>query len=120
MEKSTTTNPANKGRQLSPTLLTPDTSLVLILDYQDHVMEGIKSTDHELIELNGSALARVSKAFPVPVILSTIGVKMRGDHPTLASIRSELADEPEYDRTTMNAWEDDALREAVEKAVVDV
>jgi nicotinamidase-related amidase len=81
--------------KLSPTLLTPETSLLLILDYQEHVMKDIHSTDLELIELNGRALARASKVFKVPVILSTIGVKLRGDHAT--------------------AWEDDAFRKAVEK-----
>ena len=116
MNNPITARPASDGTQLSDTLLTTETSLVLILDYQQHVMDGIESTDHELIELNGRALARVSKAFKVPVILSTIGVKLRGDHPTLPSIRAELADEPEYDRTTMNAWEDAALREAVKKS----
>jgi nicotinamidase-related amidase len=100
---------------LSPSLLTPETSVVLLVDYQAHVMDGIRSTDHELIELNGRALARASKAFKVPVILSTIGVKLRGDHATLSSIRSDLADEPEYDRNTMNAWDDDTFREAVKK-----
>jgi nicotinamidase-related amidase len=100
---------------LTPALLTPETSAVLILDYQQHVMDGIKSTDLELIELNGRALARATKTFDVPVILSTIGVQMRGDGPTVPSIRSELADHPEYDRTTMNAWEDDAVREAIAK-----
>ena len=99
----------------SPILLTPETSAVLILDYQQHVMEGIQSIDLELLEVNGRALAKATKTFNVPVVLSTIGVKMRGDHPTLPSIREELADEPEYDRTTMNAWEDDAVREAIAK-----
>jgi nicotinamidase-related amidase len=100
---------------LTPALLTPETSAVLILDYQPHVMDGIHSTDLDLIELNGRALARATQVFDVPVVLSTIGVQLRGDQPTVPSVRSELADEPEYDRTTMNAWEDEAVREAIEK-----
>lgn len=99
---------------LSLTLLTPESSLVLILDYQHHVMKGIGSTDHRLIEPNGRALARAAKAVHAPIILSTIGVKLRGDEPTLPSIRKELADLPEYDRATMNAWEDEPFRAAVE------
>jgi nicotinamidase-related amidase len=87
---------------LSPALLTAETSAVVILDYQQHVMDGIHSTDLELIELNGRALARATRTFKAPVVLSTIGVQLRGDHPTLPSIREELADEPEYDRDTMN------------------
>jgi nicotinamidase-related amidase len=100
---------------LSSSLLTPETSAVLLLDYQAHVMEGIRSTDYGLIELNGRALARAAKAFNVPVILSTIGVTLRGDAPTLPSIRAELADQPEYDRATMNAWEDSGIVEAIAK-----
>ena len=99
---------------LSEALLTPESSLVIILDYQHHVLEGIGSTDHALIELNGRALARAAKAVEAPIILSTIGVKLRGDAPTLPSIRQELADLPEHDRDTMNAWEDEPFRAAVE------
>lgn len=72
-------------------------------------------TDLGLIELNGRALARATKTFDVPVVLSTIGVQLRGNNPTIPSVRSELPDEPEYDRTTMNAWEDEAVREAIAK-----
>ena len=100
---------------LSTKLLTPETSLVLLIDYQKHVLAGIGSADRELIELNGRALARAAKELEVPILLSTIGVKMRGDASTLPSIRGELADRPEYDRTTMNAWEDKAFIEAVKK-----
>ena len=56
-----------------PALLTPETSAVLILDYQRHVMDGIHTTDLDLIELNGRALARATKTFDVPVVLSTVG-----------------------------------------------
>jgi nicotinamidase-related amidase len=110
-------NPHQERRttMLTPALLTPETSAVLIVDYQQSVMDGIHSTDLDLIALNGLALAKATRTFDVPVILSTIGVAMRGDPPTLPSIRSELADEPEYDRTTMNAWEDEAVREAIAK-----
>ena len=45
--------------------------------------------------------------------MSTIGVELRGDHPTIPSIRSELSDEPEHDRVTMNAWDDEGVKEAV-------
>ena len=100
---------------LSPALLTAESSAVLIVDYQQHVMDGIHSTDLELIELNGQALARATRVFDVPVVLSTIGVKLRGDRPTVDSIRQELADEPEYDRPTMNAWDDEGVRQAIAK-----
>ena len=99
----------------SPSLLTPETSTVLILDYQQHVLKDIRSTDHALIELNALALAKATKVFKVPVVLSTIGVQLRGDPSTLPPIRAELADVPELDRDTMNAWDDERFRGAVAK-----
>lgn len=69
MENLTKTNTTNNGKQLSPTLLTAETSLLLLVDYQAHVMKDIYSTDHELIELNGQARARAGKVFDVPVYL---------------------------------------------------
>jgi nicotinamidase-related amidase len=100
--------------KISDTLLTPETSLVLIIDYQSNVLDGIASTDHALIELNGLALARAAKAVQAPIILTTIGVKNRGEQPTLPAIRQELAHLPELDRETMNAWDDEHFRAAVE------
>ena len=98
---------------MSDILLTPESSLVMIVDYQAHVIKGIRSTDHELIELNGRALTRAAKAFKVPLIMSTIGVEAHGEKPTLPSIRNESPGEPEIDRTSMNTWEDPKVREAV-------
>lgn len=98
---------------MSDILLTPESSLVLIVDYQKHVLDGVQSGDQGLIELNAQALARASRGFGVPTILTTIGVQMRGDDPTLPSIRDELPDEPEYDRTSMNTWEDPTVRAAI-------
>jgi nicotinamidase-related amidase len=100
---------------LSAALLTAETSVVLLLDFQKQVMDTIGSGDHGLIELNARALARASRAFEVPVILSTIGVRLQGSPPTLPSIRGDLADQPEYDRNTMNAWEDGPFRGAITK-----
>lgn len=96
---------------LSSKLLTTNTSVLMIIDYQQDVLDFIGSGDRELIAFQGKAVARAGRAFGVPTILSTIGQKLRGDPPTLPSIREELADQPEIDRNTMNAWEDPVLQE---------
>lgn len=99
---------------MSSVLLTTETSLVVIVDYQSHVMKDIESSDHGLIELNARALARSSKAFEVPVVLSTINAEKPGADPTLPSIKNEPPGVPEYDRTSMNTWEDQAVRKAID------
>jgi nicotinamidase-related amidase len=91
-----------------------DCALVLI-DYQNEMFEVIRSeTNRDLVELNVRLLAKAAKALDVPIVLSTVGVGIGFNGPTLPSILSELEGIEPIDRTSMNAFEDDAFREAVE------
>jgi nicotinamidase-related amidase len=90
-----------------------DSALVLI-DYQNEMFEVIRSeTDRDLVELNVRLLAKTAQALDMPIVLSTVGVGIGFNGPTLPSILSELDGIEPIDRTSMNAFEDDAFREAV-------
>ncbi len=92
-----------------------DCALVLI-DYQPEIFATIRSeTSADLAELNVRLLARTAKAFNVPIVLSTVGVGAGINGPTQPSILAELPGIQVIDRTTMNAFEDGAFREAVKK-----
>ena len=58
-------------------------------------------------------LAKTAKAFDVPIVLSTVGVGAGFNGPTLPSILSELDGIEPIDRTSMNAFEDEAFSDAV-------
>ena len=60
-------------------------------------------------------LAKSAKAFDMPIVLSTVGVKVGINGPTRPGILDELPGVQPIDRTTMNAFEDATLREAVKK-----
>ncbi|MDX6608602.1 MAG: hypothetical protein QOF85_527 [Solirubrobacterales bacterium] len=91
-----------------------DCALVLI-DFQKEMFEVIRSeTDAALVELNVRLLARTAKGFGMPIVLSTVGVELGFNGPTLPSIVSDLDGVEPIDRTSMNAFEDDAFRAAVE------
>src|SRR6266436_2655698 len=91
-----------------------DCALVLI-DYQKEMFEVIRSeTDADLVELNVRLLAKTAKALDMPIVLSTVGVELGFNGPTLPSILEELDGIEPIDRTSMNAFEDDAFRQAVE------
>jgi nicotinamidase-related amidase len=91
-----------------------DCALVLI-DFQKEMFEVIRSeTDAALVELNVRLLARTAKGFDMPIVLSTVGVELGFNGPTLPSIVSELEGIEPIDRTSMNAFEDEAFRAAVE------
>ena len=90
-----------------------DSALVLI-DYQNEMFEAIRSeTSAELADLNVRFLARTAKAFGMPIVLASVGVKAGINGPTHASILAELPGVEPIDRTSMNAFEDQAFSEAV-------
>jgi nicotinamidase-related amidase len=90
-----------------------DCALVLI-DYQNEMFEVIRSeTGADLVETHVRLLAKTAKAFNLPIVLSTVGVKYGINGPTLPSIESELEGIEPIDRTSMNAFEDLAFSEAV-------
>jgi nicotinamidase-related amidase len=90
-----------------------DCALVLI-DYQTEMFEVIRSeTDADLVETHVRLLAKTAKALDMPIVLSTVGVGFGFNGPTVPPVLSELEGIEPIDRTSMNAFEDDAFREAV-------
>ena len=86
---------------------------LVIVDYQEEMFSRIRSSDPAEIELNMKLLINSAKAFNVPIILSTVGVEMGVNRPTRESLSELLPDQKVYDRSNMNAWEDDKFRAAV-------
>ena len=87
---------------------------LILIDYQPEMFEQVRSeTPADLIGLNVRLLIGAAKAFGMPIILSTVGVKMGVNHPTVKSIRSAIPEVQEIDRNSMDAWEDNAFRNAV-------
>jgi nicotinamidase-related amidase len=96
---------------------TDENSALVLIDYQNEMFETIRSeTSAELADLNVRLLARAAKAFNMPVVLSTVGVKYGINGPTHASILSDLPGVEPLDRTSMNAFEDRAFSDAAKKS----
>ena len=90
-----------------------DCALVLI-DYQPTMMDVIRSeTNADLVELHARMLAKTAKAYDMPIVLSTVGVELGFNGPTIPSLLEELDGIEPIDRTSMNAFEDENFREAV-------
>lgn len=87
---------------------------LMIIDYQEEMFQQFTSSDPREIELNLKFLINIAKEFKIPIVLSTVGVKMGGNKPTRQSIRKLIPDVPEIDRTGMDAWEDNNFKKAVE------
>src|SRR5580692_12281117 len=89
---------------------------LLLIDYQNEMFEVIRSeTSSDMVELHARLLARTAKAYDMPIILSTVGVEFGFNGPTLPSVLSELDGIDPIDRSSMNAFEDQAFSDAVKQ-----
>jgi nicotinamidase-related amidase len=94
---------------------TADDCALVLIDYQNEMFEVIRSeTGADLVELHVRLLARTAKAFNLPIVASTVGVQAGFNGPTLASVLAELDGIEPIDRFSMNAFEDQAFRDAVD------
>lgn len=95
-------------------LLTPQNCAVALIDFQPEQYGAIGSTSREIIDLGVVNLARLAAAYDVPTIVSTVGVGMGVNKPTVSEIVDVLPSVEEIDRTGVNAWEDEDFRKAIE------
>ncbi|WP_326763492.1 hydrolase [Streptomyces sp. NBC_01591] len=92
-------------------LLTPERSVLLLIDHQGAQFAGMHSMDPNLVVNNVTALAKGAKLFDVPTILSTV-VEDRGGR-IIRQIQDVFPDQKPIDRTTINTWEDQRVVDAV-------
>jgi nicotinamidase-related amidase len=95
-------------------LLTPQNSALLVIDYQPSQIQAVTSIDHDLLVRNIVSVARLAKAYGLPIVLSTVNVAANGQPPTIPELREVLSASVEIDRTQINSWEDIDFRRAVE------
>ena len=98
--------------QYADPLLTPKNAALVIIDFQPIAVNSIQSMDRRLLVDNIVRVAKTAKAFGLPVVVSTTGVKSVGNETTIPELRAVLGDAA-IDRTTLNAWEDPAFVAAV-------
>ena len=94
-------------------LLTPQNAALLIIDYQPVQVASIASRSKRELIANVTAVVRLANLFELPVVLSTVNVETGINKPTIHNITDLLPNVKAIDRTTINAWEDDAFQKAV-------
>ena len=93
-------------------LLTPANSQVIFIDQQPQMAFGVQSIDRQMLKNNVVALARAALVFDVPVTLTSVETLGFSGHiyPELLNV---LADHPILERTSMNSWDDQKVRDAL-------
>ena len=101
--------PPNEDPFLSPT-----NSALVLIDYQPHIMMGVRNIDHADLINNTKALIKSAVHFDVPVIFSHVGVGYNGSQPFLEELRELAPEAIVIDRTNVNAWEEPEFVAAIE------
>jgi nicotinamidase-related amidase len=94
-------------------LLTPQNCALIVIDYQPVQVTSVASMDRRELVTNAVAVAKLARLYGVPVVLSTVNVKTGKNAPTVHQLQDVLGDVESYDRTTINAWEDEQFLRAV-------
>ncbi|WP_233870658.1 hydrolase [Paraburkholderia adhaesiva] len=94
-------------------LITPQNAAVLIIDFQPVQVSSIASRPKRELVANIVALARIAKLYELPVVLTSVNVKTGRNQPTIHQITDVLTDIEPFDRTSINAWEDEDFNRAV-------
>jgi len=95
-------------------LLTSENAALVLIDYQPGLVDGVKSQSKESLINNVVALVKAAKLFELPIVLSTVGVKAGYQEDIIPELRTLLPDVKPIDRSTVNAWEHEGFRAAVE------
>jgi nicotinamidase-related amidase len=85
-------------------LLTPQNSLLLLIDHQPFQFTNLHSHEPSMLVNNVVGLAKTAKVFGLPTILTTV-VEERGGL-LLKGIRDVFPGQEIINRTTINTWED--------------
>jgi nicotinamidase-related amidase len=94
-------------------LLSPERSVLLLIDHQAFQFSNLHSHDPTLIVNNVVGLAKAAKAFAVPTILTTV-TEERGGY-LLQGIQEVFPAQKPINRTFINTWEDQRVVDAVKK-----
>ena len=94
--------------------VSPSNAALVLIDYQPHILMGVKSIDHAELINNTTALIKSAVHFGLPVIFSHVGVGFNGSQPFIEELRALAPDAVVIDRTNVNAWEEAEFVAAVE------
>jgi len=93
-------------------LLTPQNSTLLIIDHQPQMAFGVVSIDRQTLKNNVVALLKSAKVFRVPTILTTVETESFSGY-MWPEILEVFPDNDVLERTSMNSWDDQKVRDAV-------
>ncbi len=93
-------------------LLTPENCQMIFIDHQPQMAFGVQSIDRQVLKNNTVALAKSAKVFGIPTTITTVETDSFSGH-TYPELLAVFSDAPILERTSMNSWDDQKVRDAL-------
>lgn len=93
-------------------LLTPHNSQIIFIDHQPQMAFGVQSIDRQVLKNNTVGLAKAAKIFNIPTTITTVETESFSGH-TYPELLAVFPENPLLERTSMNSWDDQKVRDAL-------
>ncbi|GGB46795.1 hydrolase [Tistrella bauzanensis] len=93
-------------------LLTPHNCQIIFIDQQPQMAFGVQSIDRQVLKNNVVALAKAAKVFAIPTTITTVETLGFSGH-TYPELLGVFPEAPILERTSMNSWDDQKVRDAL-------
>jgi len=95
-------------------VLTPSNCQIIFIDQQPQMAFGVQSIDRQVLKNNVVGLAKAAKAFDIPTTITTVESESFSGF-TYPELLDVFPDQPLLERTSMNSWDDQKVRDALAK-----
>jgi nicotinamidase-related amidase len=93
-------------------VLTPHNSQLIFIDHQPQMAFGVQSIDRQVLKNNVIGLAKAAKVFSIPTTITTVETQSFSGF-TYPELLDVFPGQPLLERTSMNSWDDQKVRDAL-------
>lgn len=93
-------------------VLTPQNCQMIFIDHQPQMAFGVQSMDRQALKNNTVGLAKAAKVFHIPTTITTVETESFSGH-TYPELLDVFLGQPVLERTSMNSWDDQKVRDAL-------
>jgi len=93
-------------------VLTPQNSQLIIIDHQPQMAFGVQSIDRQTLKNNVVGLAKAARAFDIPTTITSVETESFSGY-TYPELLDVFPGKPILERTSMNSWDDQKVRDAL-------
>lgn len=95
-------------------VLTPQNCQFIFIDQQPQMAFGVQSIDRQALKNNVVGLAKTARVFDIPTLITTVETRSFSGH-TYPELLGVFPEAPILERTSMNSWDDQKVRDALAK-----